>query len=97
MNNPKARSELFDQMESLKSDKFRWANSQLKRLTWRKKIILNKQDYIFFLISCELSPFIQTIEYENSNRSDRRLVVLHKYYRLCTGQRILEVQQLSSF
>lgn len=45
LNNPKARSELINQMESLNlSDIFRCANPQLKRFTWRKKIQLNKQD-----------------------------------------------------
>lgn len=37
-NNPKARSELINQMESLNlSDIFRCANPQLKRFTWREK------------------------------------------------------------
>lgn len=37
---------------------------------------LDKQ-YFFLFVPCELSPFLQTIEYKNSYRSDHTPVLLH--------------------
>ena len=51
--------------------------STIKSIYLEEKNPIKQARLDFFLISCELSPFIQTIEYENSYRSDHSPVVLH--------------------
>lgn len=73
-------------MKSLNSsDICRCAKPQLKIFTWREKS--NQRLDFFHMYQCELSPFIQTIEYKHGYPPGS---ITYKIYRLGTGERMLE-------
>ena len=75
INNPQARSNVMEMMNSLDLiDSFRYLNNNVKRFSWRKKSSLKQARLDYFLTSNTMVDTIDSCDIKPSYRSDHSII-----------------------